>query len=201
MYCFRLSDGLSVGSWIVGLAAYFPSGYLLYQKVKERFPDVIRSVFPEADVQLCIVHQIRNSVKYVGSKNQKLFLLDLKLVYAAQTKELAETELDNLEAKWGEQYPIVIKSCRDKWDNLSRYFQYTEPIRRIIYTTNIVKGYHRQVRKITKSKGVFLNDDSLYKLVYLTYRNIRKKRTMPHANWGKTAQQLAIIFGDLFKII
>lgn len=155
------------------------------------FPDAIRSVFPEADVQLCIVHQIRNSVKYVGSKNQKLVLLDLKLVYAAQTKELAETELDNLEAKCGEQYPIVIKSCRDKWDNLSRYFQYTEPIRRIIYTTNIVKGYHRQVRKITKSKGVFLNDDSLYKLVYLAYRNIRKKRTMPHANWGKTAQQLA----------
>ena len=120
MSCCRFSDGLSVGSWIVGLAAYFPSGYLLYQKVKERFPDAIRSVLPEADVQLCIVHQIRNSVKYVGSKNQKLVLLDLKLVYAAQTKELAETELDNLEAKWGEQYPIVIKSCRDKWDNLSR---------------------------------------------------------------------------------
>ena len=165
------------------------------------FPDAIRSVFPEADVQLCIVHQIRNSVKYVGSKSQKQFLSDLKHVYAAQTKELAETELDNLEAKWGEQYPIVIKSWRDKWDNLSRYFQYTEPIRRIIYTTNIVEGYHRQVRKITKTKGVFPNDDALYKLVYLAYRNIRKKWTMPHANWGQTAQQLAIIFGDRFKII
>ena len=165
------------------------------------FPDAIRSVFPEADVQLCIVHQIRNSVKYVGSKSQKQFLSDLKLVYAALTKELAETELDNLEAKWGEQYPIVIKSWRDKWDNLSRYFQYTEPIRRIIYTTNIVEGYHRQVRKITKTKGVFPNDDAHYKLVYLAYRNIRKKWTMPHANWGQTAQQLAIIFGDRFKII
>jgi transposase-like protein len=140
-------------------------------------------------------------VKYVASKNQKTFLADLKLVYAAQTKEKAETELENLEAKWGEQYPIVIKSWRDKWDNLSRYFQYTEPIRRIIYTTNIVEGYHRQVRKITKTKGVFPNDDALYKLVYLAYRNIRKKWTQPQQNWGMTAQQLAIKFGDRFSII
>ena len=165
------------------------------------FPDAIQSVFPRTDVQLCIVHQIRNSVKYVASKNQKTFLADLKLVYAAQTKEKAETELENLEAKWGEQYPIVIKSWRDKWDNLSRYFQYTEPIRRIIYTTNIVEGYHRQVRKITKTKGVFPNDDALYKLVYLAYRNIRKKWTQPQQNWGMTAQQLAIKFGDRFSII
>ena len=165
------------------------------------FPDAIQSVFPRTDVQLCIVHQIRNSVKYVASKNQKTFLADLKLVYAAQTKEKAETELENLEAKWGEQYPIVIKSWRNKWDNLSRYFQYTEPIRRIIYTTNIVEGYHRQVRKITKTKGVFPNDDALYKLVYLAYRNIRKKWTQPQQNWGMTAQQLAIKFGDRFSII
>lgn len=165
------------------------------------FPDAIQSVFPKADVQLCVVHQIRNSVKYVASKNQKAFLADLKLVYAAQTKEKAETELDNLEGKWGGQYPIVIKSWRDKWDNLSRYFQYTEPIRRIIYTTNIVEGYHRQVRKVTKTKGVFPNDDALYKLVYLVYRNIRKKWTQPHQNWGQTAQQLAIKFGDRFRII
>lgn len=165
------------------------------------FPDAIQSVFPHTDVQLCVIHQIRNSVKYVASKNQKAFLADLRLVYAAQTKEKAETELYNLEAKWGEQYPIVIKSWRDKWDNLSRYFQYTEPIRRIIYTTNIVEGYHRQVRKITKTKGVFPNDDALYKLVYLAYRNIRKKWTQPHQNWGLTAQQLAIKFGDRFNII
>lgn len=165
------------------------------------FPDAIRSVFQGADVQLCIVHQIRNSVKYVGSKNQAEFLKDLKLVYGAATKELAETELDNLEAKWGEQYPIVIKSWRNKWDDLSRYFQYTEPIRRIIYTTNAVEGYHRQVRKITKTKGVFPNDDALYKLVYLAYRNIRKKWTQPLQNWGLTAQQLAIHFNGRFNII
>ncbi len=139
------------------------------------FPDTIGSVFHDTDVQLCIVHQIRNSVKYVGSKNQKEFLRDLKLVYAADTKEKAETELDNLEKKWGELYPIVIKSWRDKWELLSCYFQYMSAIRKIIYTTNTVEGYHRQVRKNTKTKGVFPTDDSLYKLVYLAYRNIRKK--------------------------
>lgn len=165
------------------------------------FPDAIQSVFLNTDVQLCIVHQIRNSVKYVGSKNRKEFLKDLKLVYAADTKEKAETELDNLEKKWGELYPIVIKSWRDKWELLSCYFQYTAAIRKMIYTTNTVEGYHRQVRKITKNKGVFPTDDALYKLVYLAYRNIRKKWTMPQANWGQTAQQLAIKFGDRFKIL
>ena len=145
--------------------------------------------------------QVSNSVKYVGSKNQKEFLKDLKLVYAADTKEKAETELNHLEDKWGELYPIVIKSWRDKWEMLSCYFQYTAAIRKIIYTTNTVEGYHRQVRKITKTKGVFPNNDALYKLVYLDYRNIRKKWTMSLANWGQTAQQLAIKFGDRFKIM
>ena len=165
------------------------------------FPDAIQSVFPKTDVQLCIVHQIRNSVKYVASKNQKEFLKDLKMVYAAQTKEKAEIELDNLEKKWGKQYPIVIKSWRDKWDNLSHYFDYTEPIRRIMYTTNIVEGYHRQIRKVTKTKGVFPNDGALFKLVYLAYRNIKKKWTQPLRNWGQTAQQFAIKFGDRFQLL
>ncbi|ANR72874.1 transposase [Prevotella scopos JCM 17725] len=165
------------------------------------FPDAIQSVFPKTDVQLCIVHQIRNSVKYVASKNQKEFLKDLKMVYAAQTKEKAEIELDNLEKKWGKQYPIVIKSWRDKWDNLSHYFDYTEPIRRIMYTTNIVEGYHRQIRKVTKKKGVFPTDEALFKLVYLAYRNIKKKWTQPLRNWGQTAQQFAIKFGDRFQLL
>lgn len=111
--------------------------------------------------------------------------------------EVSRETISNITEKvWPE-----IKSWRDKWDNLSRYFQYTEPIRRIIYTTNIVEGYHRQVRKVTKTKGVFPSDDALYKLVYLVYRNIRKKWTQPHQNWGQTAQQLAIKFGDRFRII
>ena len=165
------------------------------------FPDAIRSVFPETNVQLCIVHQIRNSLKYVGSKNQKEFLADLKRVYSAVSKEVAETQLDSLEAKWGEQYPIVIKSWRDNWERLTEYFQYTHMIRKLIYTTNTVEGYHRQIRKVTKNKGVFPNDTALEKLVYLAYRNIRKKWTMPLANWAVISQQLAIKFGERFQLM
>lgn len=164
------------------------------------FSDAIRSIFPETTLQTCIVHQIRNSIKYVASKNQKVFIKDLKLVYQAVSREQAEVELDNLELKWGEDYPIVIKSWRDNWEKLSAYFQYSDEIRRMIYTTNTVEGYHRQIRKVTKNKGVFTNDTALEKLVYLAYRNIRKKWTMPLANWGKTAQQLAILYPDRFKL-
>lgn len=165
------------------------------------FPDAIRSVYPESVIQLCIIHQIRNSVKYVGSKYQKEFMKDLKLVYGAPTKEQAELQLDKLEEKWGDDYPIVIKSWRDNWERLSEFFQFTPAIRRLIYTTNTVEGYHRQIRKVTKNKGVFPNDTALEKLVYLAYRNIQKKWTMPLANWGTIAQQLAIKFGERFKLL
>lgn len=152
------------------------------------FSDAINSVFPETIVQSCIVHQIRNSLKYVASKYQKVFLKDLNLVYQAVNRESAEDELDNLDLNWGDQYPLVIKSWRDNWHKLSAYFQYSDSIRRLIYTTNIVEGYHRQIRKVTKNKGVFTNDTALEKLVYLAYRNIRKKWTMPLRDWGQTAQ-------------
>lgn len=165
------------------------------------FPDAIKSVFPNTAIQLCIIHQIRNSMKFVGSKYQKEFIADLKPVYGAATKEAAELALDNLESKWGEQYPIVIKSWRDKWDKLSEFFQYTPAIRKLIYTTNTVEGYHRQIRKVTKNKGVFPNDTALVKLVYLAYRNIRKKWTMPIPNWAIISQQLAIKFGDRYRIM
>ena len=165
------------------------------------FPDAIQSVFPDASVQLCIVHQIRNSIKHVGSRHQKEFLRDLKTVYGAVSKETAETQLDALAGKWGEMYPIVIKSWRDNWERLTEYFQYTPAIRKLIYTTNTVEGYHRQVRKVTKNKGVFPSDTSLEKLVYLAYRNIREKWTMPLANWAQISQQLAIKFGERFEIM
>lgn len=164
------------------------------------FSDAIKSVFKESTIQSCIVHQIRNSVKYVANKNQRDFMKDLKLVYQAVSKEQAEVELDNLDSKWGNDYPIVIKSWRDNWDKLSSYFQFTDPIRKIIYTTNTVEGYHRQIRKVTKNKGVFTNDSALEKLVYLAYRNIRKKWTAPLDNWSRTAQQLAIIYPERFKL-
>ena len=123
------------------------------------------------------------------------------MVYGAVSKDSAETELDGLESKWGEQYPIVIKSWRDNWESLTEYFQFTKDIRRLIYTPNTVEGYHRQIRKVTKNKGVFPSDTALEKLVYLAYRDISKKWTMPLANWSLISQQLAIKFGSRFKIM
>ena len=115
--------------------------------------------------------------------------------------DAGEMALDKLEEKWGEQYPIVIKSWRDNWIRLSEFFQYSEPIRKLIYTTNTVEGYHRQIRKVTKNKGVFPNDTALIKLVYLAYRNARKKWTMPVPNWGIISQQLAIKFEDRYNLL
>jgi transposase-like protein len=165
------------------------------------FPDAIKSVFPDTAVQLCVIHQIRNLMKYVGSKYQKEFMKDLKPVCGAVTKDAGEMALDKLEEKWGEQYPIVIKSWRDNLERLSEFFQYSEPIRKLIYTTNTVEGYHRQIRKVTKNKGVFPNDTALIKLVYLAYRNARKKWTMPVPNWGIISQQLAIKFEDRYNLL
>lgn len=175
-------------------------GQLILNKVLKPTP-VMEHLAKKYNFSRCIVHQIRNSIKYVGSKHQKEFIKDLRTVYGAVNKDSAAANLDLLESKWGEMYPIVIKSWRDNWERLTEYFQYTPAIRKLIYTTNTVEGYHRQVRKVTKTKGVFPTDNSLEKLVYLAYRNIRKKWTMPLANWGQISQQLAIKFGDRFKIM
>ncbi len=158
------------------------------------FSEAIHSVFPKADIQLCIIHQIRNSLKYVASKEQKVFMKDLKGVYQADTKDQAESALLDLEEKWGKKYPVVIRSWNDNWDRLSTYFEYSRPIRRIIYTTNAVEGFHRQVRKVTKTKGAFTSEMALLKLVYLVTQRIEKKWTAPLQNWGLTVQQLAIRF-------
>jgi putative transposase len=158
------------------------------------FAEAIQSTFPQTEVQSCIVHQIRNSLKYVTSKDQKAFIADLKLVYRASTKDLAEQELDALEQKWGKKYPLVIKSWRSNWPKLSTYFKYDPAIRKLIYTTNAIEGFHRQVRKVTKTKGAFPSDMALLKLVFLAYRNIRKKWTSPLKNWGLTVSQLSIWF-------
>lgn len=158
------------------------------------FEQAINSIFPKTEVQSCVVHQIRNSLKYVASKDQKEFLSELKPVYKAHTKDLAELNLATLAQKWSKKYPVVIKSWQDNWHKLSTYFKYTEDIRRIIYTTNTIEGFHRQVRKVTKNKGVFPSDDALLKLVYLAYRNISKKWTQPLQNWSLTASQLSIHF-------
>jgi putative transposase len=158
------------------------------------FAEAIVSVFPKTEVQSCIVHQIRNSLKYVASKDQKPFLADLKEVYQATTKELAEQQLDALEQKWGKKYPLVLNSWRTNWNKLSSYFKYDPAIRKMVYTTNTIEGFHRQVRKVTKTKGAFPSDMALLKLIYLAYKNIRKKWTSPLQNWSLTVSQLSIWF-------
>ena len=158
------------------------------------FPDAINAIFPRTEVQLCVIHQIRNSLKYVASKNQKEFIADLKPVYKAETVEGAETALDALEEKWGAKYPVVIKSWRRKWANLSVYFKYPPDIRRVIYTTNAIEAVHRQFRKLTKTKGAFPNENSLLKLLYMGIQNASQKWTMPLQNWNLTLSQLSIYF-------
>jgi len=166
------------------------------------FPEAIRTIFPKTEVQLCIVHQIRNTIRYIGWKNQREFMKDLKPVYRAISKQAAEDALDALEEKWGNQYPIVIKSWRRKWDDLSAYFKYPEDIRRVIYTTNAVEAVHRQFRKLTKTKGAFPNENSLLKLLYLGIENASKKWNMSFRDWGQTLSQLAIFFeGRLDDVI
>jgi transposase-like protein len=164
------------------------------------FAEAIQSTFPKAEVQSCIVHQIRNSIKFVASKDQKPFLSDLKEVYQAITKELAEQQLDALDQKWGKKYPLVINSWRNNWGKLSTYFKYDPVIRKLIYTTNTIEGFHRQVRKVTKTKGAFPSDMALQKLIYLAYLNIRKKWTQPLQNWSLTISQLAIWFEGRFTL-
>ncbi len=166
------------------------------------FPEAIATIYPQTEVQLCIIHKIRNSMKYVGSKNQKAFMADLKPVYKASTLQNAETALDELENKWGEMYPLAIQSWRNHWHHLSAYFKYPAPIRRVIYTTNAVEAVHRQFRKLTKTKGAFPNQNSLLKLLYVGILNASKKWTMPIQNWSQALSQLAIFFeGRLNKVL
>lgn len=160
------------------------------------FPEAINTVFPRAEVQLCIVHQIRNSIKFVASKNQKEFIADLKTVYQADTKDLAEHNLLKLDEKWGSKYPMVIKSWQQNWDNLSTFFKYSAEVRRLIYTTNPIEGFHRQVRKYTKTKGAFTSDNALFKLVFSAIMNIEKKWNQPIPNWALIVSQLDIFFPD-----
>ena len=158
------------------------------------FPEAIESIYPKTEVQHCIIHQIRNSLKYVASKNQKAFMADLKCVYKAATLSAAESALDDLEAKWGDKYPIVIQSWRNKWATLSAYFKYPDYVRTVIYTTNAVEAVHRQFRKLTKTKGGFSNEGSLLKLLYAGMLKATERWSHPVQNWNLTLSQLTIHF-------
>lgn len=159
-------------------------------------PDAIKTVFPNVNIQSCIIHQIRNSIKYVASKDSKAFIKDLKMVYQAVNKEVAISALQNLEAEWGNKIPIVIQSWNNNWENLSTYFDFPSEIRKIIYTTNALEGFNRQLRKFTKVRTSFPTDDSLRKALYLATEQIMKKWTAPSQNWSSTLAQLSIMFED-----
>lgn len=158
------------------------------------FPEAIAAVYPKAEIQLCIVHQIRNSLKYVVSRDQKAFMRDLKFVYKATSKDLAEHHLLELDVKWGKKYPAVLKSWQVNWEALSQYFKYPQELRRIIYTTNIVEGFHRQIRKYTKNKGAFTSENALVKLIYCACQKILEKWNQPMHNWALIISQLQIYF-------
>lgn len=162
-------------------------------------PQAIQTVFPSANIQTCIVHQIRNSIKYIASKDKKSFMKDLKEVYKAATEELALAQLDKLKETWGNSYGMVIDSWYNNWNNLSTFFDFSPRIRKIIYTTNALEGFNRQVRKYTKSRTIFPTDESLNKCVYLATMESMKKWTQPVPNWGATLTELTLFFTEELK--
>ena len=162
-------------------------------------PQAIQTVFPSANIQTCIVHQIRNSMKYISSKDKKSFMKDLKEVYKAATEELALAQLDKLKETWGNSYGMVIDSWYNNWNNLSTFFDFSPRIRKMIYTTNALEGFNRQVRKYTKSRTIFPTDESLNKCVYLATMEIMEKWTQPVPNWGATLAELTLFFTEELK--
>ena len=160
------------------------------------FREAIGAAFPKAGIQRCIIHQIRSSCRYVSYKDIKAFVVGLKLIYTAVTEEEAFSRLTEFAAKWGKQYPSGVKSWEDNWDILSAFFAYPPEIRRIIYTTNVIEGLHRQFRKVTKNKGSFPNDQSLMKMLYLASVNISRKWTVRYRDWDAVLAALDIMFGE-----
>ncbi len=163
------------------------------------FSSAIETVFPRAEQQLCVIHQIRNSTKYVSYKDLKPLMADLKLVYGAITLEEAEYKLEEFRETWDKKYPQILKSWDRNWTELSTYFKYPQEVRKIVYTTNSVEGFHRMLRKYTKTKTVFPTDEAVKKSVYLSIQEISKKWSMPIRDWGIIIGQLMIFFEDRFQ--
>ena len=160
------------------------------------FPQAIEAVFPQTEIQHCIIHQIRNSTKYVSYKDLKALMADLKLVYMAPTEEAAREHLEEFGEKWDSKYPKIRKSWTEKWATLSTYFKYPDAVRRLIYTTNTIEGFNRQLRKVTKNKTIFPSDDSLLKMLYLATMDITKKWTGRRRDWPEIRAQLEIYFEE-----
>lgn len=160
------------------------------------FPAAIAAVYPKTELQQCIIHQIRNTTRFVSYKDLKTLMADLKRVYTAHSEEAALFELDLFDEKWSGKYPKISVSWRNNWANLSTYFKYPQEVRTLIYTTNTIEGFNRQMRKITKSKSVFPTDDSLLKILYLAMIDVTKKWSQSRRDWGKIHSQLEIYFAD-----
>jgi transposase-like protein len=160
------------------------------------FTNAIEAVFPKTEVQQCIIHQIRNTTRFVSYKDIKALMADLKNIYAAIDEQTALYELDTFDEKWGNKYPKIAVSWKAHWANLSTYFKYPQEVRKLIYTTNAIEGFNRQLRKVTKSKSVFPTDDSLLKMLYLAMLDITKKWTGRRQDWGQIHSQLLIYFED-----
>jgi putative transposase len=158
------------------------------------FPDAIGSVFPKTEVQLCIVHMVRNSLRYVPWKHRKAVARDLRKVYTAATAEAAALALDEFEAAWGEQYPMAVKTWRSRWENVTPFFAYPEPIRKVIYTTNAVESLNAQLRQVTKRRGAFPTEDSVRKVIYLAISRASQRWTMPIQDWPAALNYFSIMF-------
>ena len=160
------------------------------------FSTAIEAVFPKTEIQNCIIHQIRNSSKYVSYKDLKALMADLKAVYAAVDEDAALMALDTFSEHWNKKYPTISQSWRANWANLSTYFKFPQELRRLIYTTNAIEGFNRQLRKVTKAKSVFPTDKSLFKMLYLAMMDITKKWTGRRQDWSMIHAQLAVYFED-----
>jgi Transposase and inactivated derivatives len=160
------------------------------------FTDAIGAVYPQTEIQQCIIHQIRNCTKFVSYKDIKALMADLKLVYGAPDEQSALFQLEIFDEKWGKKYPKIAVSWQKNWVNLSTYFKYPQEVRTLIYTTNAIEGFNRQLRKVTKNKSVFPTDDSLFKMLYLAMMDITKKWTGRRKDWGQIHSQLEIFFAE-----
>lgn len=164
------------------------------------FPDAIRTVFPDTEVQLCIVHLVRNSLKYVSYKDRKKVVADLKEIYAAISEKEAELALDSFENKWNKKFPAISKSWRNNWNDITPFFKFPDDIRRAVYTTNAIESLNSSLRKLLKNRGSFPSDDAVYKLFYLGIRKLEKRWTMPIRNWSAAINQFIIYYGDRMPI-
>ena len=164
------------------------------------FKDAIQAVFPHAQIQRCIIHQVRQSLTYVSWKDRKAFVADLRTIYQAPTREAAETRLLELSEHWSATYPMAVRSWETHWEDLATMFEYGAEIRRLIYTTNSIEGYNRQLRKVTKTKGAFPTDEAARKLLFLVNRDITRKWTAPVPNWARIRNQLAIRFAGRLQL-